>query len=168
MIRDQEIERWIGQEFRQMIPLLVWQNDNGEYEAFGKYRIVSAQDGYTVYINNDQQGFFHSTRTAVAWCIADKYQRFNLARDLLMLDNMLDNISNDIFVRAGIANKTQDPAIKESIETKLEPKILQKRALSQQLTKCVNWAKYLQQKGFDNEASRSGYATTIKTNRSSV
>lgn len=165
MIKDQEVERWVHAEFRQMLPVLIWQNDDGEYEAFGKYRIVPERPGYTVYINDDRQGFFNSTRTAISWCVADKYQRFNLARDLLLFDNMLANINNDIFVRAGVANKTRDHNTKENIETKLEPKILQKRALEQQLSKCVNWAKYLQQKGFENETSRSGHATTIKTNR---
>jgi hypothetical protein len=165
MIKDQDIERWINQEFQQMLPVLVWQNEDGEYEAFGKYRIVPEKPGYTVYINDDQQGFFNSTRTAISWCVADKYQRFNLARDLLLFDNILANISNDIFVRAGVANKTPDSDIKEKIETKLQPKIIQKRVLEQQLNKCVNWAKYLQQKGFENETSRSGSATTIKTNR---
>jgi hypothetical protein len=165
MIKDHEFERWVNQEFRQMLPVLVWQNEDGEYEAFGKYRIVPQNPGYCVYIDEDEQGFFNSTRTAISWCVADKYEKYNLSRDLLMFDNMLATISNDIFVRAGVANKTRDPVVKESIETKLEPKILHKREIESQLNKCVNWAKYLQQKGFENEASRSGSATTIKTNR---
>lgn len=165
MIKDYEVERWVHAEFKQMLPALIWQNDDGEYEAFGKYRIVPQNPGYCVYIDEDEQGFFNSTRTAISWCVADKYKRYNLARDLLTYDNMLAHISNDIFVRAGVANKTRDPNVRESIEMKLEPKIIQKRQLESQLTKCVNWAKYLQQKGFENETSRSGSATTIKTNR---
>ena len=148
-----------------MLPVLVWQNDDGEYEAFGKYRIVPQNPGYCVYIDEDEQGFFNSTRTAISWCVADKYQRYNLSRDLLMFDNMLANISNDIFVRTGVATRSRDPEIREKIETKLEPKIIRKKELESQLAKCVNWAKYLQQKGFENETSRSGSATTIKTNR---
>ena len=165
MIKDHEVERWVNAEFRQMLPVLIWQNDDGEYEAFGKYRIVPQNPGYRVYIDEDEQGFFNSTRTAVSWCVADKYKRYNLARDLLTYDNMLSNISNDIFVRAGVANKTKNVDLRENIEMKLEPKIIQKKELETHLTKCVNWAKYLQQKGFENETSRSGSATTIKTNR---
>ena len=165
MIKDQEVERWVHAEFKQILPVLIWQNDNGEYEAFGKYRIVPQNPGYRVYIDDDEQGFFNSTRTAVSWCVADKYKRYNLARDLLTYDNMLTNISNDIFVRAGVASKTKNIDLRDKIEMKLEPKIIQKRELESHLTKCVNWAKYLQQKGFENETSRSGSATTIKTNR---
>lgn len=165
MDRDQQIERLVREEFKQTLPMLIWQNEHGEYEAFGKYMIVPEHPGYSVYINDDLQGFFNSTRTAISWCVADKFRRFNLARDLLTYDNMLANISNDIFVRAGVANKTRDYALKESIETKLEPKIIQKREIEMYLNKCVNWAKYLQQKGFENETARFGSATTIKTNR---
>ena len=165
MIKDQEVERWVNAEFKQILPVLIWQNHDGEYEAFGKYRIVPQNPGYRVYIDEDEQGFFNSTRTAISWCVADKYKRYNLARDLLTYDNMLSNISNDIFVRAGVANKTKNADLREKIEMKLEPKIIQKRELESHLTKCVNWAKYLQQKGFENETSRSGSATTIKTNR---
>lgn len=165
MIKDYEVERWVNAEFKQMLPVLIWQNDDGEYEAFGKYRIVPQNPGYRVYINEDEQGYFNSTRTAISWCVADKYKRYNLARDLLTYDNMLTNISNDIFVRAGVASKTKNIDLREKIEMKLEPKIIQKRELESHLTKCVNWAKYLQQKGFENETSRSGSATTIKTNR---
>lgn len=165
MIKDQEFERWVQQEFKQMLPMLIWRNEDGDFEAFGKYHIIPQNPGYRVLINNDEQGFFNSTRSAISWCVADKYNKLNLARDLLKFDNMLANISNDIFVRAGVANKAKDLNVKENIETKLEPKLIQKKAIEYQLTKCVNRAKYLQQKGFENEASRSGSATTIKTNR---
>jgi len=168
MSKEKNIERLIREEFKEVLPVLIWQNEDGEYEAFARYKIVPEHPGYTVYINDDCQGFFNSTRTAISWCVADKFQRYNLARDLLTYDNMLANISNDIFVRAGVANKTHDYTLKESIEIKLEPKIIQKREIESHLNKCVNWAKYLQQKGFENETARFGSATTIKTNRSSV
>ena len=57
MIKDTEVERWVHAEFKQMLPALIWQNDDGEYEAFGKYRIVPQNPGYCVYINDDEQGF---------------------------------------------------------------------------------------------------------------
>lgn len=168
MIRDQDFDRMVRSEFREILPSLIWQNNNGDYEAFGKYRIVPMYPGYNVYINDDFKGYFNSTRTAISWCVADKYQQYNLARDLLNYDTKLANIKNDIFVRAAIANKTRDFALRENIEIKLELKILHKRNIESHLTKCLNWAKYLQQKGFENETARPGLATTIKTNRTSV
>lgn len=165
MNRDQQLERLLRSEFKEVLSILIWQNDAGEYEAFDKYRIVPENPGYTVYINDDSQGFFNSTKTAISWCVADKFHHYNLARDLLTYDSMLSNISNDIFVRTGVANKTRDHALRENIEIKLEPKIIHKREIESRLEKCVNRAKYLQQKGFENETARFGSATTIKTNR---
>jgi len=159
------VENWVNEVSQHILPELIWQNELGEYEVFGKYRIVPQLSGFCVFINEDAQGFFNSTRTAISWCIADKFQQYNLARDLLTCDNMLANLTNDIFVRAGVANKTRDPNMRESIDTKLELKILHKKKLASQLNNYVNRAKYLQQKGFANETSRFGSATTIKTNR---
>jgi hypothetical protein len=156
MIRDQDFERMVRHEFRDSLPSLIWQNQDGDYEAFGRYRIVPQNPGYKVYINEDIQGFFNSTRTAISWCVADKYHQYNLSRDIQRYDNMLANISNDIFVRAGIASKSRNNEIKENIEAKLELKILHKKDLESRLNKCLNWAKYLQQKGFENETARSG------------
>lgn len=168
MVKDQDLERILADEFSHLMPILVLPNEAGEYLAFGRYRIVPQHPGYRVYINEDEQGFFSTTRTALSWCIADKYHRFNLASDLKYIDSMLYNLSNDIFVRVGIANKTRNSQLRENIETKLEPKIIQRRELEQQLAKCVNSAKYLQQKGFLNETQRFGTATNNKTNRSSI
>lgn len=165
MIPDKEFERLIEREFTELMPWLIWQNDAGEYEAFGRYTVVPQHPGYLVLINNDRQGLFNSTRSAISWCVADKFAQYNLARDILNYDRQLGNIANDIFVRAGIAHRTKNSMLRENIETKLQLKIIHKREIEAQLNKCVNWAKYLQQKGFENETSRFGHATTIKTNR---
>ena len=73
MLKDQEFERMIQSEFKNVESNLVWQNENGDYELFGKYLIVSVNPGYRVYCSEQEAGIFSSTRTAVSWCIADKY-----------------------------------------------------------------------------------------------
>lgn len=168
MVKDQDLERILADEFSHLMPVLVLPGEAGEYLAFGRYRIVPQHPGYKVYVNEDEQGFFSTTRIALSWCIADKYRRYNLASELKHIDAMLYNLSNDIFVRVGVANRTRNIQTRENIETKLEPKIILRRELEQQLAKCVNSAKYLQQKGFLNETQRFGTATKDKTNRSSI
>jgi hypothetical protein len=110
-------------------------------------------------------GEFSSTRTAVSWCVADKYRNYNLAREIYNTDSRLTAVTNDVFVRAGVANRSKRADFRESIDIKLETKIIRKKELENQLTKCVNSAKYLQQRGFDNETARSGRATKNQTNR---
>jgi len=83
----------------------------------------------------------------------------------LRTDTRLSAVANDIFVRMGVANRSKKPDFRESIDTKLETKVIRKKELEQQLAKYVNSAKYLQQRGFDNETARSSRATANKTSR---
>jgi hypothetical protein len=164
-MKDQELEAWVRSELRTIMPNFIWRNDHGDYELFGRYRIVSNRPGYTVYCADDAVGEFSSTRTAVSWCVADKYCNYNLARNILRTDDRLTAISNDVFVRMGVAGKSKRCEFRESIDTKLETKIIHRKQLEQQLAKYVNSAKYLQQKGFENETARSSRTTANKTSR---
>jgi len=165
MIKDHEFERMFCQEFKDITPNLIWQNDSGEYEAFGRYRIVPHRHGYQVFCSATEVGTFHSTRTALSWCIADKNNAYNTARELLTVDNKLNALTQDINARAAIGDRSKNPALRETILTKLESKIIHKKQLENQLTKCVDWAKYIQQRGFDNETARTGRSQPNKTSR---
>ena len=164
-MKDQELESLVRNELKSIMPNIIWRNDSGDYELFGKYRIVANKPGYTVYCSATEVGEFSSTRTAVSWCVADKYRNYNLARDILRTDTRLAAVTSDIFVRMGVANKSKRAEFRESIDTKLETKIIRKKELEKQLAKYVNSAKYLQQKGFENETARSSRATANKTSR---
>jgi hypothetical protein len=165
MIKDQELEQLVRTELKQVMPNMIWRDDNGDYEVFGRYKIVPQRPGYEVWVFATRVGVFNSTKTALSWCIADKYHSFNLARQLLNIDNYLGNLNNDIFIRAAVANRTKKAQLREDIETKLEPKIIRKKELEQQLAKYVSLAKYLQQRGFNNETARSSRTTKNQTNR---
>jgi hypothetical protein len=81
------------------------------------------------------------------------------------VDNKLNALTQDINTRAAIGDRSQSPVLRETILTKLESKIIHKKQLENQLTKCVNWAKYIQQRGFDNETARTGRSQPNKTGR---
>ena len=165
MKSDQEFDRMFRQEFCNIVDNLIWQNDAGEYEVFGKYRIIPMKPGYQVFCSATDAGTFHSTRTALSWCIADKHQVYNLARELLETDNKLYSLNQDISSRTAVGERSKDPNFRDIIATKLESKIIHKKRLENQLTKCVDWAKYIQQKGFDNETARTGRSQPNKTSR---
>ena len=162
---DQELELLFRQEFKDIAPNLIWQNTNGTYEVFERYRIVPLRPGYQVFCAATDVGTFHSTRTALSWCIADKHRSFNTAREILTTDNKLNTLTQDINTRAAVGDRSKNPGLRETILTKLETKIIRKKLLENQLTKCVNWAKYIQQQGFDNETARTGRGQPNKTSR---
>jgi hypothetical protein len=165
MKQDQEFERMFRQEFKNIAPNLIWQNEDGAYEVFGRYRIQPNRPGYRVFCSDTDVGLFSHTRTALSWCIADKHRAYNTARELLLTDNKLAALTQDINTRAAIGDRSNNPDLREIILTKLESKIIQKKVLENQLTKCVSWAKYIQQRGFDNETARTGRNQSNKTSR---
>ena len=63
------------------------------------------------------------------------------------------------------ANRSRKIEFKENIDAKLEPKIIRKKQLEKQLANLINSAKYLQQRGFDNEIARSSRTTKNQTSR---
>ena len=165
MKHNQEINRVFRQEFPEILPNMIWQNEDGDYEVFGCYRIHSERPGYRVFCSATEIGVFSSTRTALSWCIADKNKAYNTARELLTLDTKLTALAHDINARATVGDRSNNPALRETILTKLETKIIRKKLLENQLTKCVNWAKYIQQRGFEDETQRIGRSQPNKTSR---
>jgi hypothetical protein len=165
MIREKHIEQLFRQEFRDLMPNVIWENDDGVYEVFGHYRIEPVKTGFWVSCGATDIGIFATTRTALSWCIADKHRAYNTAREILTLDNKLTSTTNDINTRAAVGDHSQNPVLRETILTKLETKIIHKKQLENQLTKCVNWAKYVQRRGFDNETARTGRSQPVKTSR---
>ena len=119
MKSDQEFDRMFRQEFKDITPNLIWQNDLGEYEVFGKYRIVPERPGYRVFCSATEVGIFNSTKSALSWCIADKVNAYNTARDLLILDNKLGALTADIATRTAIGERSTKWEFRDSIGTKL-------------------------------------------------
>ena len=165
MKSDQEFERVLRQEIKDILPNTIWQNDDGVYSVFGHYRIEPLRPGYRVFCGATEVGVFNTTRTALSWCIADKNKSYNIARELLTVDTKLTALTQDINARAAVGDRSKNPALRETILTKLETKIIHKKQLENQLTKCVNWAKYCQQRGFNNETARTGRSQPNKTSR---
>ena len=165
MKSDQEFERVLRQEIKDILPNTIWQNEDGVYSVFGHYRIQPERPGYRVFCGATEVGVFNTTRTALSWCIADKNKSYNTARELLTVDTKLTALTQDINARAAVGDRSKNPALRETILTKLETKIIHKKQLENQLTKCVNWAKYCQQRGFNNETARTGRSQPNKTSR---
>jgi hypothetical protein len=162
---DKELSRELLKEFPTLEHNSIWKNSDGNYTVFGRYSIVKETAGYRVHCALSDVGVFHSSKSALSWCIADKFKQYNIARDLIQLDNNLYHLTTDISARAAIGDRTKDADQREIILTKLENKILKKKEIENRLAKCVNRAKYYQQRGFDNEIARIGRTATNKTSR---
>jgi hypothetical protein len=163
--KDRVLERWVRKELHNVAHNLILRDDAGGYDLFGRYRIEPQGTVCVVYQDDMLIGEFTNTRVAVSWCVASKYRRQDLADNLLITDRALENISADIDVRSRLAERSRKPRFREDVGTKLETKIIRRRKLENQLSKYVDWAKYLQQRGFQNETARTGRTTQNRTNR---
>ena len=89
----------------------------------------------------------------------------NLRTNTINLESELTRRENEIRSYRSFLQRSKDLTRKLIVADRLNESILRSREIKEQLNKCINSAKYWQQKGFENETSRSGSATTIKTNR---
>lgn len=168
MIPEKEVERLFRREFQDVLHNLIWQNDLGEYEVFDRYRIVPESGEYRIFCSATDVGLFASKRTALSWCIADKNQAYNLARELHELDRKLSALNNDITTRSALAERSRNWEFRDPVATKLESKIIRRKQIENRLANCVNWAKYTQQRGFTNETQRIGRGQPNKTSRQGI
>jgi hypothetical protein len=138
--------------------------DGEKYRVFGSYVLRQTSQGYAVAYKDDPVGTFTSTRSAVAWCIADKNRQYNLANEIQHLDFTLLRLRNDIEVRGGQARKSYG-TFWETVSAKAAHRKEQSQQIENELTKCINSAKYWQLRGSNNETARTGRNTPYKTNR---
>ena len=153
---NHKIQQWIMKEFPHHSANAIIDDGQGAIMAFGKYVIrPCSQGGYSVATLGDKFMLFGSGRSAMAYCVADKYQNFNLARRILQLDQQKTLMRHDLDVRRHMAERSRNAAFTETVLTKIQHKSSVCRDISSELDKCVDLAKYMQLRGFTNETART-------------
>jgi hypothetical protein len=138
--------------------------DDGKYHVFTQYTIdKQLNDTYLTCKQHQDPKTFSALRFAMSWCIADKYGKLDLATAIVTLDQQRYTILNNVKVRQHLAKKIQDPVRKEIVELKIANKKNGLVQIENQLTKCVNLAKYWQIKGFNcDETARTRHSQTTR------
>lgn len=138
--------------------------DGEKYRVFGKYTIHPTDGACQVRLRDDDIGMFSGTKSALAWCVADNLQRFNLARHIKELDQSIVRLRNDIYVRRSLAERTAGHTW-ENLINKTMARQQQSQILEKELAKCINLAKYWQLRGNSDETKRTGRNTPHTTTR---
>jgi len=155
MNKEQKLDRFAKREFNRNVNSMILKDIvSDSYIAFGKYRLIANKHQYEVRtIDNDFVASFGNKRIAISWCVADKYNQINLAIYIKNLDRKKQEMSSDIQVSKAQADRSNNSDFVEVVLTKLQPKIEQFALLNNELEKCLNLAKYLQLRGFQNETA---------------
>lgn len=122
-------------------------DEGNQYRVFGKYTIQRVPLGYEVNVTTGWSGQFGTAKSALAWCIADKNNQLNLAKEIYQLDQNATRLRNDIQGRLQIAHKHSGSFL-ETVEIKVSKRQEQSQAVENELSKCINSAKYWQLRGF--------------------
>lgn len=133
----------------------VFETDN-EVTAFGQYRIKKSSTGCVILKRNVLIQETATLRSALSWCVADKYNLDQLKHNLIQYDHELARRETDVLHYIHTIRNSQDHELKNAVFDRLLECKDRIKWLKKKLDKCINSAKYCQQKGFDNETSRLG------------
>lgn len=164
MIQEQKLEQFAERELKRNMHTMIVSDDDGGYIAFGKYHLVPHAQGFNVYTTTDLVGLFSSKRSAISWCVADNNNQLALAQQIKVLDFKKQVLGADIHCRRSVAKQAKHTDFTELVNTKIQPKIDIYNSLNSELEKCLNSAKYMQIRGFNNETARSSGTQSRKTN----
>ena len=151
MTQEQKLERWAERELKRNIKKLIISDDDGSYVMFGLYQIVPVSNGFAVNTWSETVHVFGSKRSATSWCVADKLKQYRLADEILLLDRKHQLLGADIHCRRVLAQQGRHESFYEIVNMKIQPKIDVYNVVHSELEKCINQAKYLQIRGFNNE-----------------
>lgn len=163
MTSSDKLLKLARQELPKLAGNLIVPHEQG-YRAFGRYNIVPRDNLFLVTEHSHDRGCFGSTRSALSWCIADKYHQFDLARQILELDQRSTWAQECIQTRSQIAERSSETQ-KNLIAVKLQHRRAKKYQIDLELEKCIRRAKYLQNRGFANDTQRTSPSGSQKTSR---
>jgi len=160
----QKLARMVEQDLPSLAKNIIVPANDG-YEAFGVYHICKNRGRFRVEKYAAIVGDFSHMRTALSWCVADKYHQHRLADDILRLDQVHQTLGDDLQVRTRLAQSLKPANRAEAIKIKIDRKRMAIEDVKFRLDKCINLAKYWQLRGFNNETARAGRTTSHRTYR---
>lgn len=147
---SKKLEAFAERELVRLAPNLMLANGNC-YFLFGRYDLVKLEHEVMVSDRNCRVGTFGNTKSAVAWCIADKLNQINVARQIQQLDQECVRHINDIMIKRAMMTRSKNFEFRDILSVKISNQQRRYKAINTELSKCINLAKYWQYRGFNNE-----------------
>jgi hypothetical protein len=155
MTVEQKLEQWAEREFRRHVDNIIVDDLDHGLIVFGKYYLQSEHNSCTVLQSDDSKLCFSNKKTALSWCVADKYHQYALANNIQILDQKRQILSADIDCRQRQIHNSKNYNFTETVAAKLSVKSTKLQAINTELEKCIKTAKYFQIRGFSNETART-------------
>lgn len=143
----------------------ILKNEDGTFSVFGKFTISETNNKFfTVKKYDNFEAEFTTLKSAISWCVAEKYNQSKLSNSIKILEQERCRLLCDIGARSQLFKKFKNLEQKKVVELKLTTKKDRLKQIDTQITKCINSAKYWQIQGFNNETARTGRSPSQRTN----
>jgi hypothetical protein len=125
-------------------------------ECFGVYKILALNGHCEVRQKSKPTNTFTNLRNAVSWCVADKHKNVTVSTQIKQLDTSLMTMQRNSSHAVSFAKTLRNKDIIRYyiITGKLSAIRFGIASITEQLDKLVNYTKYIQLKGFNNEPQR--------------
>lgn len=163
---EEKLEALFESDFELIKNNLIYR-DGDRYVAFDRYEIIPQEHLVTVTRYRYPVGEFTSLKTALSWCIADKYQQEILAQKILRLDSHCGRLAVDVELTQRSVPRIKNPEQRETVKLKLDHKKAILTLTRNRLEECTGLAKYWQIRGFNNEIARTRRPAPIRTHSTS-
>lgn len=146
------VNNFFEQEYKYTVgELSIFQNEDGSYELFNKYRITKKEQNiYEVAkIYGDQTYLVSSLKNAVTWCIYEKRNKWAISNRILEIDKKIAGIDVAMALHKRILSSTKNNENKMVLLNKLNEEKIKRKSMLQELAEYVNQSKILQSKMFE-------------------
>ena len=114
--------------------------------VYGTYRIVQEEEEFHIYKNSTHISSVSHYSTALAWCVADKFKRNYLTKDILKFNKQLNSKWFEIEnYKSLVKSPSVDKERKEILLVKLSQDVIKYQKVRTELQNCVKKAKYIKQ-----------------------
>lgn len=142
-------------ELQRLQETSVIQNENGDYELFGKYTVSKEGTGYAITrLNDDAALVFGSLQNAVTWATLDKQVRVYDSNRVYDLDHKLSSLEIEAEIHFKRYKKSKDMDTKLLYLSKLQEDRIKKKQVSHELQSYVNTTREWQLKKFRKETTK--------------
>jgi hypothetical protein len=161
-------QQMLGEDMLEAERNMISRNHDGSYEVFGVWNIRHCNDSVVVSKRNNVVEKFSSLKSAVSWCIAEKYHQQSLAFEIRQLDNDLQRLAPTDHVYRRMLSRVKDPSQRIVVATKGQEAHIKHKIATEQMDRCIARAKYLQIRGFNDEIARTRRPAPNRTSRDGV
>jgi len=147
------IEKIIPKSYiKDLEDVIVYQNADGSYELFNKYRIQKTKNNeYKIYVWGIETLTFYSLKNAVAWCTYDKRDRILDSERIYYLDSGLVRVDAMIEQHQRLIKKASSPDSKLIYLAKLTEEKLQKKQMASEISTYIYQSKLWQTQRFNRK-----------------